>query len=117
MICITRIHLRRGGLIELIYDTAEGAMETAAAIWDHRDVIDNEGGDLALAITDDYGRGVRIDVTQVIATDVSDYAAELRGRLEIARAQAKAQAEVQRASAAQQGLLGAVMPGIVRGNG
>lgn len=105
---VLRIWLNSGTQIELLY-RGKGDVRTA----EHK----LHGITGMIELSDDFGKDQTLQRDQIAGWQSSDYAAELEGALEIARAKQLATEKHQREVAARHGVIGQGGPQIVPGNG
>jgi hypothetical protein len=105
---VLRIWLTSGTQIELLY-RGKGDIRTAEQVL--------KAGTVAAHLSDDFGKHQTIRIDQIAGWQCSDYAAELEGALEIARAKQLATEKHQREVAARHGVIGQSGPQMMPANG
>lgn len=115
---VLRIWLTSGTQLELLYrgkgDVRTAWHKIAATVTSQADRLNAEPKPLWVTLTDDFGKAQELRADQIAGYQQSDYAAELEGALEIARAKQLATEKHQREMQKRHSLLvpqGPQMPG------
>ncbi len=110
---ILRIWLTSGTQIELLYRGKGDARSAEHAL----DAIDAADPLPWISLKDDFGKATAVRRDHLAGWQFSDYAQELEGALEIARAKQLATEKHQREVAARHGVIGGAGPRMMPGNG